>query len=240
MSEHRSTVKQPALRTLLNGQPTVLRSWVQGGERLPMALCLGAVLLGSSLYGAAMGSWRSPLQGVFVALKFPLILLLTAGSNALLNSMLAPLLGLHLSFRESLKAILMSFAITGAVLGAFSPLAAFVTWNSPSMSPDLTISGGTYSCIMLVHVCAIALAGAAGTLRLGQLLRAISPAPSVARRVLLAWLAANLLFGSQLSWILRPFIGSPIMPVEFIRATAFKGNFYETVFASLKKVLQID
>ena len=34
---------------------------------------------------------------------------------------------------------------------------------------------------------------------------------------------------SPLSWILRPFIGAPGLPVEFLRSTAFKGNFYETV-----------
>ena len=51
--------------------------------------------------------------------------------------------------------------------------------------------------------------------------------------VLFAWLAGNLLLGSQLSWILRPFIGSPGLPVEFVRPTALKGNFYETVFRSV-------
>ena len=233
-------IEEPGLKALLNGQSSVLQSWLKAGARRPVTLCIGAVLVGSGLYGAAMGSWRSPLQGAFVALKFPLIVLLTTAGNALLNSMLAPLLGLHLSFRESLKAILMSFAITGAVLGAFSPLAAFVTWNCPAMDPNIAISGTTYSFIMLVHVGVIALAGIAGTLRLGQLLRALSPTAVVARRVLLAWLAANLFLGSQLSWILRPFIGSPVMPVEFIRATAFKGNFYETVFGSLRRVLQLD
>jgi LmbE family N-acetylglucosaminyl deacetylase len=39
----------------------------------------------------------------------------------------------------------------------------------------------------------------------------------VAWRVISAWLAANLFLGSQLSWILRPFIGSPGLPVEFLR-----------------------
>jgi hypothetical protein len=51
---------------------------------------------------------------------------------------------------------------------------------------------------------------------------------------LYAWLAGNLFLGSQLSWILRPFIGSPEMRVEFLRKTAFDGNFYETVFRALR------
>ncbi len=55
----------------------------------------------------------------------------------------------------------------------------------------------------------------------------------IANRILSAWLAVNLLLGSQLSWNLRPFIGSPDLPVEFLRATAFRGNFFENVFRSL-------
>jgi hypothetical protein len=151
--------------------------------------------------------------------------------------MLAPLLGLRLSFRASLVTVLMSFAITGAVLGAFSPLALFIVWNCPAMNPDLSLSGGAYNFILLMHVALIAIAGAAGTFRLGQLLRSLSPSPAVARRVLIAWLAANLFLGSQLSWLLRPFIGSPTLPVHFIRATAFQGNFYEAVIGSLMRVL---
>jgi hypothetical protein len=52
----------------------------------------------------------------------------------------------------------------------------------------------------------------------------------VAFRVFGAWLAGNLFLGAQLSWILRPFIGSPELPVEFLRAGALRGNFYENIF----------
>jgi hypothetical protein len=33
-----------------------------------------------------------------------------------------------------------------------------------------------------------------------------------------------------LSWILRPFIGSPDLPLQFLRPDALHGNFYENVF----------
>lgn len=228
---------QSEFRSLLSGRSEALRGWIQAGDRRALTVSLAAVFIGSGLYGAAMGSWRSPLQGLFVAVKLPLVLLLATVGNALLNSMLAPLLGLRITLRESLLAILMSFGISGAVLGAFSPIAAFITWNCPPMHPDTQISGGAYSLIMVTHVVVIAFAGAAGTLRLAQLLRSISPGRAVAWRVLFAWLAANLFLGSQLSWILRPFIGSPVLPVRFLRDTAFQGNFYETVFGSLMRLL---
>ena len=237
MASTLETTRHSDFRVLLSGRSEALRGWIEAGDRRTLTLCLAALVAGSGLYGAAMGSWRSPLQGLFVAVKLPLILILTTAGNAILNAMLAPLLGLRIRLRESLLAILMSFAISGAVLGAFSPIAAFITWNCPPMHPDRQLSGGAYSFIMVTHVVVIAFAGVAGTLRLAQLLRSISPGPNVAWRVLFAWLAANLFLGSQLSWILRPFIGSPILPVQFLRPTAFQGNFYETVFSSWMRVL---
>jgi hypothetical protein len=62
----------------------------------------------------------------------------------------------------------------------------------------------------------------------------------VARRVLLSWLAVNLFLGSQLSWLARPFIGAPQLPVVFLRDTAFQGNFYENVFQTFTGMLSPD
>jgi hypothetical protein len=118
-------------------------------------------------------------------------------------------------------------------------LAAFMVWNAPAMTADAARSAGTYSFIRVTHVAVIAFAGVAANLRLVQLLRELSGSAATARRVLLAWLAGNLFLGSQLTWILRPFIGSPGLPVEFLRATAFQGNFYETVFGALLRLANV-
>jgi hypothetical protein len=201
---------------------------------------MSVILGGAGLYGAAMGYWRAPLQGAFVAIKFPLIILLTTIGNALLNAMLAPLLGVNLGLRQSFLAVLMSFTIASAILGSFSPLAAFVIWNAPTLSADVTVSSGTYTVIQLMHVAVIAFAGIVANLRLVQLLRQLSGSAMIARRVLLAWLAGNLLLGSQLSWICRPFIGSPGLKVQFLRDNAFQGNFYETVFRSISSLFTMD
>jgi hypothetical protein len=60
-------------------------------------------------------------------------------------------------------------------------------------------------------------------------LRHLGGGPGPARRILFAWLSVNLLLGAQLSWILRPFIGTPSLPVEFLRADALHGNFFESI-----------
>ena len=223
------------LRTLLAGEPLALRASVEEWKLRRVAIYLGTIALGAGLYGAAMGAWRAPLQAVYVALKLPIILLLTSLANSLLNAMLAPLLGVNIGWRQSFLAILMSFTSAAAILGSFSPLIGFLVWNSPPLGS--TQSGWVYSFILLTHVLVIAFAGVVGNLRLWQLLRQLSGSPAAALRVLLAWLAGNLLFGSELSWLLRPFIGSPALPVEFLRATAFKGNFFEAVYDSAMKIL---
>lgn len=186
-----------------------------------------------------MGWWRDPMQALYVAIKLPLIMLLVTIGNALLNAMLAPLLGLNISFRQSLLAVLMSFAITSAILGAFSPLVGFLVWNAPPMSPDVK-STVTYGLIKLTCTVAIAFAGIAGNVRLYQLLARLAGSKAVAVRVLFAWLTVNLLLGSQLTWIARPFIGTPQLPVQFFRDTAFKSNFFEDVFKTSQRLLQFD
>jgi len=225
------------ISVLLRGEPEKIAAWAGQWSARRLALHIAVIIVGAGFYGAAMGWWRDPQQALFTAIKFPLIILFTTGGNALLNAMLAPLLGLNLPFRQSFSALLMSFVIAAAILGAFSPLMAFLVWNAPSTSPE-AVSGATYSFIKLTNVAAIAFAGTVGNARLFQLLARLGGRRAVAFRVLFAWLAGNLFLGSQLSWILRPFIGSPSLPVEFFRATALRGNFYENVFHSLLQIFQ--
>ncbi len=224
---------------LLRGDPEIIANWTRQWCPRRFVLHVFVIIMGAGLYGAAMGWWRDPEQALYVAIKFPLIILLTTAGNALLNAMLAPLLGLNIPFRQSFSAILMSFTVTAAILGAFSPLLAFLVWNAPPMSPE-AVSGPAYNLIKLTHVVVIAFAGVTGNARLFQLLAQLGGSRMVARRVLLAWLGVNLFLGSQLSWILRPFIGAPTLPVEFFRAAALHGNFYENVFHSLLQILQFD
>ena len=227
------------ITTLLRGESETIAEWSEGWNARRFALHLAVIMLGAGCYGAAMGWWRDPQQALFVAIKFPLIILLTTLGNALINGMLAPLLGLNIPFRQSFSAIVMSFTIAAAILGAFSPLIAFMVWNAPDMTAK-NLSATTYNFILLAHVSAIALAGVIGNLRLFQLLARLGGSRTVAFRVLLAWLSGNLFLGSQLSWILRPFIGSPALQVEFFRKSAWHGNFFEAVLHSLQQILQFN
>jgi hypothetical protein len=220
-----------SLGALLRGEVGALLAWTAQWRALHFSRDVTLIVVGAGLFGAALGFWRDPWQALYAGIKLPFIILLTAAGNALLNGMLAPLLGLRIAFRQSFLAILASFALAAAILGAFSPLAAFVIWNAPPLTEGANNST-THAAILLMLVAVIAFAGIAANVRLLQLLRALAGGRGGALRVLFAWLAANLFFGSQLSWILRPFIGSPYLPVQFLREEAFEGSFFESVFHS--------
>jgi hypothetical protein len=225
------------LPCLLRGEVETVQSWLRQAQTRLVLGHLVLIVAGTALFGAAVGLWRAPLQALYTALKLPLILLATAFGNALLNGMLAPLLGLKLGFRQSFLAMVMSFASAAAILGAFSPLLLFQVWNTPQFMAGGTPHGGGYDLLLLTQAAAIAFAGVAAHVRLLQWLRHISRSGPVAGRVLLAWLAGNLLLGSQLSWILRPFVGTPRLPVQFLRTDALEGNFFEAILRTAERLM---
>src|SRR5207245_3256273 len=125
---------------------------------------------------------------------------------------------------------LISFAIASLSVAALSPIALFLVWNTPPLSAATRLSSPEYGLLQLALVLFIAFAGVTGNARLLPLLRQWTAKAGVARKVLLAWLAVNLFLGSQICWVLRPFIWDPAGQVRFIGCEYFHGSFYETVF----------
>ena len=93
MQAQSAKLKRREIGVLLRGEVESLQSWSAQWDARRIALHLGVIVVGAGLYGAAVGWWRDPLQALYTATKFPLIILLTAAGNAMLNAMLAPLLG---------------------------------------------------------------------------------------------------------------------------------------------------
>ncbi|WFB36693.1 hypothetical protein P3T73_02820 [Kiritimatiellota bacterium B12222] len=183
-------------------------------------------------YGFSLGLWRSPLMGVFTAIKFPLLLLLVLVGNAGLNSMTAALMGVPLGFRQALQILLCCFAVFTMVLAACVPVFVFFTFSLGSADPEKVSS--FYEGMVLMHVGLIALAGCASHLRLFSTVVVLSGDVLKARKLMICWLSANLLFGAQLSWNLRPFFGAPHAPVAFLREDPFERNFFEVVYTMAK------
>lgn len=196
-----------------------------------LLLCVATVVVGCGIYGAVVGLWRAPEQALFTAIKMPLLIFLTCAGNALLNGLLAQVLGSGLGLRQSSVAILISFTVASILLAALAPVTWFILLNTPPLASTGQRTG--HSLTLLADVLFIAYAGVLANRRLLGLLEAVCVTPTAARRVFWSWLAGNLFLGAQLSWVLRPFIGSPGLPLQFLRDDPLRGNFYEAVYRAL-------
>jgi len=224
-----------SLKALLRGDAEGIARWLEEPSPLVLARYCITVALGSALYGFTVGIWRAPLQALYTAIKFPLLIFLTCAGNAVVNGMLAQLFGSGLSLKQTSVAILMSFAIAATILPGLSPITLFICYNAPPLGSTTAIFG--HSVTLLAHVAAIAFAGVIANRRLLELLRKISSRDATARAVLFSWLTGNLFLGAQLAWNLRPFIGSPKLAVQFFRDDPLRGNFYEAVWRAFRHLL---
>jgi hypothetical protein len=218
---------------LCRGDAEELGTWL-AADSAKIRVCVILLVIGAATYGATIGFWRAPLQSAFVAIKFPLLILSTTIGTAMLNGMLAQLMGTGLSFRNTALLSLMSFAIFAVIVGSLSPIAVFLLLNIPAAdSPGART--GEYV-LILVNVIIIAFAGIVANVRLFSLLAHIVGSSSLAARTLFTWLAVNLFLGAQLSWNLRPFFGTHDMPVVFLREGIFDGNFFEAMYRLIHRL----
>jgi hypothetical protein len=208
-------------------------AFLEGGAagRRHRWVAVATVILGWGLYGYAVGYWRAPLQGLYVAVKLPLVVFATMVATGVLNAILATLLGGGTGFRQSMLMVLISFAVAGLMVGSLAPLAFFMGWNAPP--PDSVAGGRAFSGLKMMHTIIIAYAGVVANVKLLALLRRFAETRGAALKVLFSWLAANLFVGAQIFWIFRPYFGQPRLPVEFLRDDPMEGNFYEALWAAV-------
>ncbi len=215
------------LRQLI--QPEV--DWLDAPTPRRVAWVALTACIGLAAYGFTVGFWRDPVMGFYVAVKLPLLVALTLGCNGLLNGLLGLLLGTGLGFRQSLLALLSSFALAALILGSLAPVTFFLALNAPL--PTAASAGSAHAAYLVTHTVLIGLAGITANLHLHRLLATQAPTATAATATLLAWLGGNGFLGAQFSWILRPFFGSPGLKVEFLRPDPMTGNFYQAVWKSI-------
>lgn len=222
------------LTILLRGSPEDLRKWINDPGPASLRLCLVTIIAAFGIYGITVGIWRDPRMGIFVGIKMPALILLTLACNGFLNGMLGLLLGSGLGFRQSIMAQLMSFTIAALVLGGLAPVTFFMSLNAPA--PDAENASSAHSYFLVAHTVLIAVAGIIANLHLAKLLVAVTPDSRTAITTLLAWLGGNAFVGAQLSWIMRPFFGTPTIEVAFLRPNPFDGTFYEVFWDKLQAI----
>ncbi len=183
---------------------------------------VGCILAFGMPYGAVMGAFGG-IRGerlwlaVYSALKVPLLLLGTSliawPSFFVLNT----LAGLRRDFARATTALMATQAGLAIVLASLAPLT--IVWYASSAGyADAVRFNGTMFAIACV----------AGQWLLRDHYRVLKERDARHRWMFWIWLAIYVFVAIQMAWVLRPFVGDPSSPVEFLRGDKW-GNAYLVV-----------
>jgi hypothetical protein len=197
---------------------------VMGRDLEPLVLAaLGAILVGSGIFGSVLATSRGGTQLLYSAAKLPLALIATLVLVVPAFYAIAASLGRPLSLRGAIGLVLAGTARAALLLVAFTPL----VW----LALDAGI--GYHKGVLLASAC-YALSGLAA-LRLilhgmGADFRAF---------VILACFASVMApVGAQTAWMLRPFLGRPAQAhVPFFRER--ESSFLDAVAKSARSSMGI-
>ena len=254
---------------LLRGQLTRAEDLREGRIAIAAGPLIGAGIVLGAAYGAFMGLYaalrqRNPtvLQMPAVALKVPLLFLLTLAVTLPSLYVFSALAQSRLRFPETVRLLLAAVVVNLALLASLGPVTAFFTLSTES-----------YAFMVFLNVCCFALSGAIGV---GFLARALghvfAPAPAPPHQphaaapavesgppplplamvappphlrhlpredrsslVLRTWILIYALVGAQMGWILRPFIGNPVDGWSLFRAR--QSNVFQALQQMLRELL---
>lgn len=220
---------------LLRGDKAALDHTLSETDNTKVLRQCSIAVAACGLYGATLGVWQGGMMPVYTAIKIPLVILITLLANGFLNGILSLLLGSGLGIRRTLIAQLTAFMVAAIILASLSPLTFFLARNLADPSEP----GGqhAHAIFLLTHTLLIGFAGLTANAKLFDLLHHTAPTLNTARATYLAWLGGNLLAGAQITYILRPYFGTPGLPIQFIRDHPLEGNFLETVWFSFSRLL---
>jgi hypothetical protein len=219
-SPTQATTSLGAVDQLLRDRTAILDRIARDVRLADLArVMLITIALSSAVFGAAIGTYRGGIQIVYAALKFPLLMLLTAAICAPALSAFNAALDRPTSLRRDLALVLSSLALGGLTLVAQAPILL--------LASSLEVS---YHSIILLTFACCAVAGLGSLIMLSRGVGAASP-----HRKGTAILALLMLFsmvGAQMAWTLRPYVVRPRTDsVPFVRN--IEGNLLEAVSTSL-------
>lgn len=189
-----------------------------------------------AIYGGCMGSfglWSADaeavqwLQTLYSALKVPMMLgatfLICLPSFFVFNA----LAGLAPDFRESLRALSATQSGLALVLASLSPMT--LLWYATS---DLYLVG------VLVNTLMFAVATLSAQRLIVRYYQPLIRRNPRHRLMLGIWVTLYIFVGTQMGWVLRPFIGNPNGPVHFLREDGW-GNAYLAIVKIIESALHL-
>jgi hypothetical protein len=191
------------------------------------------------IYGLIMGSqslfhghWHGWMYSVAAAIKLPVLFLLTLAICMPLVYVLNVLIGAREQFRVIFGLMMSSLAVTSILLAACALILAF-----------FMLSTRSYAFIKLLNVIVFSIAGLYGVWYLSRSMHWMAvkggeqpeqQRPNVTT-IITWWLITYGIVGTQMAWMMRPFIGHPGTPFSIFRAQ--ESNFYVEVANSIYKML---
>lgn len=180
-----------------------------------------AIALLYAFYGFSMGLFRGYYPAVISCFKLSLLYLCTLAiclpSLYVLNCMIGP----RLRFIACVKLLILALSVNAVALGSYVLISLFFTATS---------SRQAYTFLVLMHVCVFGLAGLISMAQIGLVFRAVAQhsGRSLRPAFLVSWGALYAFVGTQMSWLLRPWIGSWSLPYSPFRP--IQGSFIEAVY----------
>ncbi len=187
--------------------------------RCPLWWAPVMILCFAPIYGAMMGSYHfdSPdrlWQVLYSGIKVPLLLWATGLVCLPGFFILNTVLGLRDDFGQSLQAILAGQAGLSVALASLAPLTRLWYFSTTSYRGALLFNAGLFAAATL-----------AGHIIMLRYYRPLIHRRTCHRIALYVWLALYAFVGIQMGWMLRPFVGSPNMPVSFVRDEPFSNAY---------------
>lgn len=181
------------------------------------------VLVFSPIIGLATGSFsvyepaRATLM-LYAAIKVPLLLLVTTAICLPPFFVMHAALGVRRDFPVSLRAVLAAQAVTALVLASLAPwIPIFYSVTDNKNTAVL----GCGACFAAAALCSL--------ITPARAFRTKSLQGRTHRSLIGVWFILYALVGTQLGWMLRPFVGTTDIPPAFLRDEPFT-NGYVVVF----------
>jgi hypothetical protein len=203
----------------------LLRGRLQAGEPPAAAIwrLVGCVVMCGMLYGVVMGTFTGlsadhRVQLVYSAAKVPLLLLVSFALSVPSFFVLNALFGVGDDFPAAVRALAATQAGLTVILAALAPFTAVWYLSSADYSAAVSFNG-----VMFLT------ASAAAQLLLRKFYGPLIRRNPKHRWLLIAWLVVYAFVAIQMAWVLRPFIGDPLQPPQFLRPDVFGENAYQVV-----------
>lgn len=183
-------------------------------------------------YGLIMGSYNSMTQALISGVKLWMLYTMTLVICFPSFYIVQLILGSKVGIKQLAVILLSGFVMTTTVMVAFAPIVLFF-----QMSAD------NYHFLQLLHVFIFAFSGFFGMRLVLESLKGAFEETGVYPKIGLSafriWVVIFAFVGIQLSWNLRPFMGSKDMKFELFRSDT-QGNFYSTIFGAVGSMVGID